>query len=122
VDPPEPAGIIEPMAGRSPARFLAPIALVAFAVALFVVVSSNIPDDGDSPGARGASQPAESTPGPNGKPEKKKKRTPRTYTVKAGDTPSGIAEKNDVPLDRIFELNPDLDPQTLTPGTKIKLR
>ena len=29
-----------PMAGRSPARFLAPLALVAFVVALFMVVSS----------------------------------------------------------------------------------
>jgi LysM repeat protein len=111
------------MAGRSPARFLAPLALVAFAVALFAVVSSNLSDDEDPPGARGASQPAQATPGPNGKSgEKKRKRPPRSYTVKAGDTPSGIAEKNDVPLDRIFELNPDLDPQTLTPGTKIKLR
>ena len=27
-----------------------------------------------------------------------------------------------VPLDQILELNPDLDPQTLTPGTEIKLR
>jgi LysM repeat protein len=42
--------------------------------------------------------------------------------VKTGDTPSGIAEKVDVPLDTILELNPDLDPQTLTPGTRIKLR
>jgi LysM domain len=30
--------------------------------------------------------------------------------------------KVDVPVDQILELNPDLDPQTLTPGTKIKLR
>ncbi len=42
--------------------------------------------------------------------------------VKGGDTPSGIAEKTGVPLARILALNPDLDPQTLTPGTKIKLR
>ena len=110
------------MAGRSPARFVAPLALVAFAVALFVVVSSTTRDDGDSPGARGTSQPAEATASPDGRGEKKKKRPPRSYTVKAGDTPSGIAEKVNVPLDQIFELNPDLDPQTLTPGTKIKLR
>ena len=49
-------------------------------------------------------------------------RSRKTYTVKTGDTPSGIAEKVDVPLDTILELNPDLDPQTLTPGTEIKLR
>ena len=38
-----------------------------------------------------------------------------------GDTPSGIAEKVGVDLETILELNPDLDPQTLTPGTKLKL-
>jgi LysM repeat protein len=107
------------MAGRSPARFLAPLALVAFALALFAVVSSTTKDDGGKTGARATAQPAEATPSP--KPQKKHK-TPKTYTVKAGDTPSGIAVKVDVPLDQILALNPDLDPQTLTPGTKLKLR
>jgi LysM repeat protein len=109
------------MAGRSPARFLAPLALVAFALALLIVVQSTTKDDGNPSGARDSSQPAQSTAKPNGKAGKKKKR-PRSYTVKTGDTPSGIAEKVNVPLDQILELNPDLDPQTLTPGTKIKLR
>jgi LysM repeat protein len=110
------------MAGRSPARFMAPLALVAFALALFIVVS-NTTDDGNSPDARDTSQPAQSTAAPNGGGGgKKRKKPPRSYTVKSGDTPSGIAEKVNVPLDQIFELNPDLDPQTLTPGTKIKLR
>jgi LysM repeat protein len=44
------------------------------------------------------------------------------YTVKPGDTPSGIAEKTGVPLEDILALNPTLDPQTLAPGTKIRLR
>jgi LysM repeat protein len=109
------------MAGRSPARFLAPLALVAFALALFVVVSSATKDDAGTPGARDTSQPAQSTTTPAG--EGGKERKPRrSYTVKSGDTPSGIAEKVDVPLEQILELNPDLDPQALTPGTKIKLR
>jgi LysM repeat protein len=110
------------MAGRSPARFFAPLALVAFALALFIVVSSTTKDDGDTPGARDTTQPAQSTASPNGGGGGKKRKTRRSYTVKSGDTPSGIAEKVNVPLDRILELNPDLDPQTLTPGTKIKLR
>jgi LysM repeat protein len=110
------------MAGRSPARFLAPLALVAFALALFIVVSSTTKDDGNSPGGRDASQPAQSKSSPNGGGGGKKRKRPRSYTVKTGDTPSGIAEKVNVPLDQILELNPDLDPQTLTPGTKIKLR
>ena len=41
-----------PMAGRSPARFLAPLALVAFALALFIVVSSTTKDDAEHAGAR----------------------------------------------------------------------
>ena len=98
------------MAGRSPARFLAPLALVAFALALFIVGET---------GAQETGAPAEATPTPKAE---RKRRVRKTYTIKAGDTPSGIAVKVDVPLDQILELNPDLDPQTLTPGTKIKLR
>jgi LysM repeat protein len=109
------------MAGRSPARFLAPLALVAFALALFAVVSSTTKDNGSTPGARDAGQPAQSTASPDGGAAKKRKPR-RSYTVKTGDTPSGIAEKVNVPLEQILQLNPDLDPQALTPGTKIKLR
>jgi LysM repeat protein len=109
------------MAGRSPARFLAPLALVGFALALFIVVSNTTKDDASTPAGRDAAQPGQSTSSKDGG-SKKKKRPPRSYTVKAGDTPSGIAEKVNVPLERILELNPRLDPQTLTPGTKIKLR
>lgn len=107
------------MAGRSPARFLAPLALVIFALALFIVVSSTTRDDAGKTGAQGTAEPARATPTPK---REKRRRTRKTYTVKAGDTPSGIAVKVDVPLDQILQLNPDLDPQTLTPGTKIKLR
>ena len=110
------------MAGRSPARLLAPLALVTFALALFIVVSSTTKDDGSTPSARDSGQPAQSTASPDAQGGGKKRKPPRSYTVKTGDTPSGIAEKVNVPLDQIYELNPDLDPQTLTPGTKIKLR
>jgi len=109
-----------PMAGRSPARFIAPLALVAFALALFVVVSSTTKDDAGTSGAKEAGQPAQTTSTPTGGGKERKPR--RSYTVKAGDTPSGIAEKVNVPLDELLELNPDLDPQALAPGTKIKLR
>ena len=109
------------MARRNPARFLAPIALVAFAFVLYSVVQ-----DGREPagGNSGAPAGATATPTAKSKTSKKKKssKKAKTYTVKSGDTPSGIAVKVDVPLDQILELNPDLDPQTLTPGTKIKLR
>jgi LysM repeat protein len=109
------------MAGRSPARFLAPLALVAFVIALFVVVNSSMnrsetSTSGGNPS--GDSRPS-SSPTASGK---RKKKGPRRYTVKNGDTPSSIAEKTGVPLEDILRLNPDLDPQTLAPGQRIKLR
>ena len=115
------------MAGRSPARFLAPLALVAFALALFVVVTSTTRDEVAAPGGQDTAEPTEATGTPagtdgDGREGRRERRPRRTYTIKSGDTPSGIAERVGVPLDQILELNPDLDPQTLTPGTKIKLR
>ena len=108
------------MAGRSPARFLAPLALVAFVIALFMVVTSVR--------ARIRRGPARPT-SPAGPPRRRRRPARRTkpkgrrrYTVRAGDTPSSIAEKTGVPLEQILLLNPDLDPQTLSPGQRIKLR
>jgi LysM repeat protein len=106
------------MARRSPARFLAPLALVGFVVALFVVVNSTTMDSGG--GESGATPAASATATPTKTQKARKQR--RTYTVKPGDTPSSIAEKTNVPLSQIQALNPDLDDQTLSVGQKIKLR
>jgi LysM repeat protein len=110
------------MAGRSPARFLAPLALVAFVIALFLVVTSSENKPGGSRAPNQSSESSGTSPeaSPSGTAEKPKGR--RRYTVKPGDTPSSIAEKTGVPLDEILRLNPDLDPQTLSPGQRIKLR
>jgi LysM repeat protein len=108
------------MAGRSPARFIAPLALVAVGVALFMVISNSLDTSSENgaPNETSGSRPAAS-PTPDGKRERK---GPRRYRVKPGDTPSSIAEKTGVPLEQILRLNPDLDPQTLAPGQRIKLR
>ena len=109
------------MAGRSPARFLAPLALLAFAVALLLVVSKS-PDQESTAQPSGITRSAGSAAAPTAGQKHKKRRLKRMYTVKPGDTPSGIAEKTGVPLEDILALNPTLDPQTLAPGTKIRLR
>jgi LysM repeat protein len=108
------------MAGRSPVRFLAPLALVAVIVALIMVVSSSQNGAGEStaPNRSGGTTPTAS-PAADKKSERKGR---RRYTVKPGDTPSLIAEKTGVPLEEILRLNPDLDPQTLSPGERIRLR
>lgn len=54
------------------------------------------------------------------------KTTPRkqraSYTVKTGDTLGAIAEKTGLTVERLQQLNPELDPQALVSGQKIKLR
>ena len=112
-------GIIGSMARRSPARLLAPLALVAFVVALLVVINSSGGDNGSS-GASDSRPAATTTTTPAKKKGARKQR--RSYVVKPGDTPSSIAEKVNVPLSQIQELNPNLDDQSLSVGDRIKIR
>jgi LysM repeat protein len=47
--------------------------------------------------------------------------TSSIYVVKAGDTPSGIAEKYHIALSELADLNPDKDFTTLAVGEKLKV-
>ena len=109
------------MAGRSPARFLAPIALIIFAFALYNVVSSDEEPTSTTP----AKQTATATPTKSSSDEEKEKssseKKTKTYTVKAGDTASAIAEEAGMDLQTLLELNPDVDASSLSPGQKIVL-
>jgi LysM repeat protein len=110
------------MAARSPARFLAPLALLGFVVALLIVVSHSTSGGGSGNDAQTTQeQPASSSSAKSGGKSSSHK-GPRFYRVKAGDTPSGIAAKTGVSLSQIQRLNPNLDPQTLNVGDRIKLR
>ena len=107
---------------RSPARLLAPLALVLFALAVAVVVlSSSVGDDGDggtdsSAGTGTTAQTTTTSTTTTTTPQRS------TYTVKTGDTLGLIAEKTGVSVERLQELNPELDPQALLSGQKINLR
>ena len=103
------------------ARLLAPLALIAIAVVVAVMVlNSGVVGDDDSNSAGTSDLPAASErTTTSGKPAK---RRPATYTIKANDTLSGIAAEHGTTVDRLLELNPALDPQGLVAGQKIKLR
>jgi LysM repeat protein len=108
--------------GRSSfARLLAPLALIAFSVAVVALVlgSGVVGDDSSSETVGARDLPAATERATN---KKKQKRTPATYTIKANDTLSGIAEKTGTTVERLQELNPELDPTALVAGQKIKLR
>jgi LysM repeat protein len=115
------------MARRSPARILAPLALVGAVVATIVVVQASTSGSGESStatttpsggqrggGADGGSRtvPADHT---------RTKSPARSYTVKPGDILTTVSERTGVSVQRLQELNPDLDPQALQVGQKLKL-
>jgi LysM repeat protein len=107
---------------RSPARFLAPIALIAFAFVLYTVVQdARDPASTSDNGAKSSATATATATAKSSKKTSKKTSKSKTYTVKAGDTPSGIAQKTGVALDKLLDLNPDLDPQSMAPGQRIKL-
>ena len=96
---------------RSPARYLAPGALVVVAIVAVVVAHGA--------GSKGTS--AESSPTP-AVTTGKSHGPARSYTVRAGDILSRVAERTDVSVGRILELNPHLDPNALRPGQRLRLR
>ena len=108
------------MTGRSPARLLAPTALVVSAVALFAVLSSG---GGDESSSTGATPTATVTATATAKKKKSTSATKRasTYTVKPGDTPSGIAEQLGVDVGALLDANPDVSPGSLRVGEKLKV-
>ena len=105
-----------PRRRRSLARLLAPLALIACALAVVLIVSgSRSSDDGDGNGSTADGQRTTTT---DTAPRKQR----ASYTVKTGDTLGAIAEKTGLTVERLQELNPELDPQALVSGQKIKLR
>jgi LysM repeat protein len=99
----------------SGARILAPLALIVFAIACFAVVSSNssstkTPDKAAATKAAAATAAAKSGP------------TRSTYRVKSGDSFSAIAVSQGIDVDKLQALNKDVDPRTIQPGQKLKLK
>jgi LysM repeat protein len=107
--------------GRSPARLLAPLALVVSAVALFAVISSGGGGDGATSSSETPSATATATATSKARKSTATKKASRTYTVKPGDTPSSIAQATGVDLDDLLAANPDASPSALTVGQKLKL-
>jgi LysM repeat protein len=108
-----------PRSSRASARLLAPLALIACALAVLVILAGSLGggDAGDSTptpqATEDASAPRETSTTPQ---------TPANYTVQENDTLGAIAEKTGVSVETIQLLNPEVDPQALIAGQKLKLR
>jgi LysM repeat protein len=95
--------------GRTP-RLLVPAALLALVVVAVVVVVLS------SSGSKTASSPASS------RATSVNRRLPPYWTVRSGQTLSGIAERTGLSIDRLQQLNPSVDPYSLLPGQRLRLR
>ncbi|MEZ5077418.1 MAG: LysM domain-containing protein [Solirubrobacterales bacterium] len=98
------------------ARIVAALALIAAVAAIVVVINGAT---GDSSSETGEAPTKTTT---KKQQEQKQKTTAKTYTVEAGDNFTVISEKTGVPISDLRELNPDVDPQILEIGEKLKLR
>jgi LysM repeat protein len=100
---------------KAPARVIATIALAMAALVLVATIAISL--DGDS-GNSGSKTPAGEVTAkrPGGK------EVAAAYVVQNGDTLTSIAHKTGVPVARILELNPGVDPQILISGEKLQLR
>jgi LysM repeat protein len=101
------------------ARFIAPIALVVVAIACFMVLTNQDSDTATPAATTKAKTTTKTTTNSSGDTVVS---TKKTYVVRAGDSFAAIAEKENVDVDTLQELNPDIDPRALQPGQKLKLR
>ena len=111
-------------ARRSPARLLAPLALLLVAVATVFVIAGSASDSNGGDATTTTGRQAGTTRTTTSKQDTPTRRRPRgkSSTVKAGDTLGSISETTGVAVEQLLALNPDLDPQALVAGQKIKLR
>jgi LysM repeat protein len=106
---------------------LAPLALIVVLVAFLGIVSSSGDSGSNSSDSAATTSPRTTTTKSATKKAKAKRKAQKqaagkTYTVQVGDTLGGIADKTGVPLERIEELNPNVDPHTMNAGQEIRLR
>jgi LysM repeat protein len=109
----------------SPARLIAPAALVVFAITALVIIAS-----AGGSGHKSSSGPtkAEQRDLRLKKQSARRQRPPTkalsqsVYVVRTGDTLGSIAQRAGLTIERLQELNPSLDPQALVSGQRIKLR
>ena len=115
---------------RTPARWLAPLAILAALVAIFAIVSATTGDE------EGGSTPAARESRDEGRTSTNRSRrsgtrtgttstTPasgrKTYRVRAGDTLAGIADQNGLTVEELQELNPGVDSNSLSIGQELRL-
>lgn len=98
---------------RSRGRYLAPIAILGTLVAIGLVVRAELRSNPHGPPTPAMPMSGTETTGSV---------RPAFYVVKAGDSLSAIAVKTGVPVGQLEALNPNVDPNVLHTGQRLRLR
>jgi LysM repeat protein len=103
------------MVGRT-VRLLAPIAIIAVAVSVYLVVHGTVNNHHTVTQTRNGLNAA--------KPHHRHKHSSKAkyYVVKPGDTLSGIATRAGISLTTLETLNPNISPNALQTGERLRLR
>lgn len=91
-----------------PRQYFAPLALGTLVAALFFVIVLTLGSGGDGKGTTATTTTAA-------------RRLPLYWNVKRGQTYAQIAERTGLSIDELETFNPQVDPNSLQAGTKLKL-
>lgn len=105
----------------SPARVIAPLALLASVTVVTVMVLNFASGQDESDGSEPPSATTGERPATTDAPAPSRPRRV-AYRVRLNDTLGLIAERTGVDVATLQALNPELDPQNLIVGQRIKLR
>ncbi len=111
------------MPRRSPARFLAPLALFAAVLTIFLVARPQLGGSTNESTTKKTSTASKAPRKAGAKARKKAapKAKSKTYTVMPGDVLGSIAESTGVPVADLLDFNDLEDAQSLSVGQKLKL-
>lgn len=109
--------MIGPAMMAKSARFLAPIALAAVVAGTYLIVHAGLATHHPT-----STQSSSLIHGRRSGPPARRRRQPKFYVVKAGDTLSQISVRTHVSVARLSALNPQVSPSSLQTGQRLRLR
>jgi LysM repeat protein len=106
---------------RAAARIAAPVAFLAGVTLAVVLVRAGLSDESPETTAQVQATTTRPTTAATTRPATTQAQ-PVFATVESGDTLDQIALDNGTTVERLLELNPDLDPRALQVGQRIRVR
>jgi LysM repeat protein len=95
------------------ARFVVPVVLLAVAMGTFLIVQHDLSSKKHAARSHGSAAPSRT---------QRRYRSKRFYVVQSGDSLTLIAARSGVAVGEIETLNPRVDPNSLRPGQRLRLR